>query len=675
MEICYTCTYQYDANFMNYLNKNKKKISFVVLLLFLFLFTFLLTKRFVSLKILLLLPISLLAGTGLVTILKDILPIKNIFNYISFASFLSLFLNTCLIFFYGCLGGVLNNTFFIIYVTTSSLLSVTVFLLKEDENFISQLSRNIRLEVVDYIFIASFLLFFLLLLNIGLENYYPRWDSFTHWAIDAKYIYENFTFRTKDYDVLKYGYLPFYPLQLNYVYLLYGDMVEQFSGLLALLYTFLGGAIIISYNIDVNSKGAIFKKSLIYLTIFAAIYSLYIAQETILSQYADPFITVLVLFFGLVLFENSYKVSSYYKRFFLLFLLSVSLLLVKGNYSILTSGFLSFFFLYDFLFQPTKLKIKLNTPKFWIMLVLLGIYCFIVFFYRKQFLLDKNIVDYAFNGVKATGFFSVDRLLYLYDMYRFLFSYISLFICCYIALILLSLYSPDLLIKKQEIILFLFPFYILLFPFGFYILRMYGLMDMSLLRYVSVVFLLIPMLFQILIPNVVIKSKISKIFSIIVFPLIILGLMGEITVVHNIDFKFLPTTGKYKDFIEHKNYVDLSEKVLDKIEENASVMIVDQNNSGFGISNMDVPGIIIRYYLSNNSTGGQYSLPVDQWFKHFEKVKPDYLLVFTYDGYWHNCNNILNEGNTYLIKVDDVTETEEMCFIKEEDIIMYSDSY
>lgn len=653
---------------MNWFKQNKTKILFVVSSFALFFLISLLTKPFTSLKILYLIPISFLTGIGLITFLKDVLPIKNILNYICLTIFLSLFLNTLVIFLYGCLGGVINSTFFLIYLCLAILANVVFFLLKEKELFLCKLLKDTKLEVVDYIFIGLFIAFFLILLNIGLENYFPNWDSFTYWGVDAKYIYEHSAFRTSSFDLLKNAYLPFYPLQLNYVYHLYGGIVEQFSGLLSLFYAFLGVATIISYNINIKSSS--FKKALVYLTTFAGVYALYKVQGTIFSQYSESLTAVIFLFYGLVLFKNKYLPSDGYKRFALIFLLSVSLLFIKHNYSVLSFGLLAFFALYEFIhrYKKTSSNKEFFTFKSLFTLIILAVYVFIVFSYRKQFIPDTNIVDYATAGFNLRNLFTSERLTYVSDMVKFLLTTIPLFMCCYVILVGISLYSSDLFTKKKKILVFILPLFILLFPFGFYFLQMWGFADMSLIRYVSIVFFLVPLVFIKILPDLEVKSKIQRTLSVGILCLIMTVFIGKVAIDTHVDLNFTPTTGRYKDFIWHQGISSISEKVYKLVADDDKIMIVDQE--GDLIGNMDISDIILRYYISNNSVGQQYRFPVQDWYPYMKEVNPDYILVYTYDNYWEGCNNILEEGHTYLIKNSELSPQyqREECFFGIENI-------
>jgi hypothetical protein len=85
---------------------------------------------------------------------------------------------------------------------------------------------------------------------------------------------------------------------------------------------------------------------------------------------------------------------------------------------------------------------------------------------------------------------------------------------------------------------------------------------------------------------------------------------------------------------------------------------------------MDISDIILRYYISNNSVGQQYRFPVQDWYPYMKEVNPDYILVYTYDNYWEGCNNILEEGHTYLIKNSELSPQyqREECFFGIENI-------
>ena len=250
---------------MNFLKNNKFKIIYFSFLLLLSLCSYLLSQIYPSLKFFLIVPVALFLGLYMPFVFESVIPIKNILHYFSFSLFCGFFFNSLIIFFLGLIGVPINELFFIIYISLMFLLNSILYFLFLPEDKIKSFFRNFRPKFVDIIWLSVFFVIFLVFVQITTERYFPNWDNFTYWAIDAKFIFENHNLNGRNLDVLQNFYLPFYPLQLSYVYFLYEEVVEQYSSLITLLYGYISLLYLSSYIID-SKKNSIVKNLLYFLS-------------------------------------------------------------------------------------------------------------------------------------------------------------------------------------------------------------------------------------------------------------------------------------------------------------------------------------------------------------------------------------------------------------------------
>ena len=646
------------------MKKNKWKIILLLSNVVLFLFFLLVSDKLGSLRFFLIIPISILCGIGFSTFFRQILPFKNILSYITISSFLGLFINTLIIFVLGICKVDLTTVFFYRYTIISIIFNVGVFSVFEKEDKVKDLISKFKPARVDILWIIIFFLLFIFLFNTGLENYFPNWDSFTFWGVDSKYIFENSSLRDNKFDLLKYSYLPFYSLQLSFVYQIYGMLVEQFSGLLTIYYSLISSCLIISEILATNRKSPI-KKFLIYFFLFVALQCFLSIQGIIFTQYAEVFCSTIVLVFAWILFNGNFDKKNYWKRILILFFLSISLYLTKYSYQFVSAFLLILIPIYEFSFLKNSYKSLLKDRRFYLSIFIFVAFSFVVYKYAVQFQSSGDLLKETFSVV---DFFSRKRLLYILELIKSIFFNIPFFATTFISLLTFLMLSKKLVYKSLVQIGFLFG--VIIFPLTFYLMNMWGFDDQSLFRYLSLIFLASPFIFCNLLE--IDEKSLSRLQKfLIIFITSCVWLLLFTSSVINFDLKFNPVSGKYKDFVWYKDFYNLSQKVEQNVQEGSTILIVDQE--GDLIGNMDMPVIIVRYFLSNYSVGNQYRYPVNMWYDTMLQINPDYILVFTYDGYWLQCNNLLTTGESYLIKMDSISNEKHMgenCMFEEDDILL-----
>lgn len=617
---------------------------------------------FDSLRFFLFIPISITLGIGFVAFFRKSLPIRNIITFFVYASFLGLFLNTSVIFLFGSLGVKLDNSFYFLYIICASIINLYLFIKNISEAEVSEYFRILDLDLLDFLWSAIFFIFIFVLINIGLEHYFPNWDSFTYWAIDAKYIFQNSSFRDENFNIIAHSYLPFYPLQLNFVYLLYGEVVEQYSSLLTLYYGLLGGTLL--YSFVIGSGKSFVKKSLLFLSIFIAIYSFLIIQGVLFSQYADVFLSVVVLFYFTILFRNNIEIESYWSRFLILLLLSVSLYLTKSNYSVITVVLLFFILIYDFKFLRDNFNRLSKNIALILSLLVIAVYSYFIYQYGQNFSTGDNIVSFTVSGIS----WDIEpRFIFIFNLFAFVLGHIPIFSVSIVVFILLWIFLKEK--YREDVLKILLVFSIAIIPIVYYVITLGNLLDMSLLRYIGLIFFAIPYLFSLILPEIQTIDKVKKYSIVVLIICLSLLLLLKIKIEFGVDLNFSVHSGQYKNFIWQRDFYMIGERVKEVVPTGSEIMIMDQDEGVIG--NTSMPVIILRYYLSDYSAGFQYRYPKELFYEYVESISPDYILIYTYDNYFEHCNSLLKDQGTYLILFDGATEIKNTneCFFNNEDII------
>jgi len=629
----------------NFILKNKLKLISFGAILALLGISIGVGVLFPSIKFFELVPLAILLGFGLTSFLKKVLPIRNILSFISISIFLGLFLNTFVIFLLGTIGLNIGMPLLVFYIPAMIVLNIVLFFRFNTEEELSGYFKNTKLEVIDIIWVVILTALFLMFAGTCLERFYFLWDGFTFWVLDAKYIFENQHLRDGSVILLNNNYMSFFSLQINYVYLIYGKIVEQTAGLLNLMYAYTGIMMIFSYLIEIKKSNI--KKILIYLGILAALYAFFTVHYLLMSVYSDVFLSVVVLFYALILFNKEFKEKYYWQRFLLLVMLSVAIYLTKTHFFIFSLFLLGFMFVYDFKYLWNK--VKNITKDYWFVLVIFIciLAALIVGKYAKTISSEESFVQSVSSG------FVLDKsiLTNIKGVVKGLILNIPLVVA------VIAFYLPvAFLVKKgfnwQDFVKIAFLGLLVSFTFVVYILGIYPISDGSMYRYLGLAYLALPFLFIDILPDFNIERKWQEILTI----LVMLGCVGLIFVqlcFHiGVDLKFTPNSGAYVESEAHKEYADIVEEVKETIPDDQSIMIASYGVAGPTITDNFPPGFFLRYYLMEyNETVAYYCSPAD-CLPYFLTQKPDYLLIYSYSDFWPACNGVLENKKSYLIKFD-----------------------
>lgn len=640
------------------------KYIYYLFLYLLLVISLILFQLYPSLKFFILVPLILLLGLPIPFFLRKVFPIKNILSYLSLSLLLGLLFHSFIIFILGIAGIPITTTFLLLYLSISVIVNTLLYFFFIKEQQMTDYLENFKPGILDIIWLIFFFIIFLFFVQITTEWFFPNWDNFTYWAVDAKYIYQNHTLDGKSLDLLQKFYLPFYPLQLSFVYFLYGEIVEQYSALLTLLYAY--SSLLFLYSNILGKRKTAVVKNLLYFLSFSGFFSFFLSLNTLVTQYAEVFCSVIILLFGVVTFSKSKTRKDFFLKSAMVLFLSTSLYFTKLAYAPISLLLIIIFFCYNFSSLRDIYKIigKKGRIAFFIALI-------VILVIGTSFMNDSdflyNILKYV-KYVPESGIFTRERFLYFKDILKYLLNVIPEFIL--VSLILFSgfLFKSERK-KGQASKKILVVLALCSLPLILYFFVMQDTYNSSLLRYMSLVFFLVPYLFIEISNYEERRNLVIELIVTIVFLLLSFSMIFEKAIEFGFNWDYLPNSGRYIDSDLIKVPYEISNKISEYIEKDSTIMFVSKTFYD-QIGNVFPPSLYIRYFFLEESLGGQYSVPAQYWFGYLEKFNPEYVFVSDYSNFWPTCNSYLEEGGHYLIKIDEDIPANSLgeCFFDSEDL-------
>lgn len=639
----------------------------LLILLVLFLIFLLLTTKHPVFGVAQLVVLLVLSGLGVTKLLRNQLGYQDILSYMTNSLVFGSICVPFVLFILGLFGfHYTTGNIFIFFTILIALNILYVFFTKNEEDRLPYIKWENKKNWIDIFGLVLILIFFFLLVQICLEQYTPMWDSFTFWGVDAKYIFENRVLRTVEFDLLSsVSYSSYYPLLLFLSYLFMGGIFEQFSSLITVLFSFL--AFLIIFN-QVRNSSTVKNKTLVYTSSIFALASFLFAQNIVLTQYADVFSSFLVLLFVIILLKGEIDVTSYYKRLLILLFICLVFYLIKYTYFTIALQLFIIWLFYDLTNLKKRVIEIMRDFKFW--LVVAVFVCCIVLS-NNYLTLFKEVGNYG-SLVNIAPHTLQDYLLYVFDLFKYLLNNLPLGSALFGLLITVFLFSfPR---GKKVLFAFFSIVFVTLLPIGFYILNFsQDFASMSLLRYVSIGFFSIPFFMSIVDTHSNVDNRLRiDYLSVVSMFIICSSLLFVVGHRYSLNLKITPNDGKYCTAIP--KYCGIGEQAYKIAGKNGRILLMDSQDELSGrITNMNNPGIFVRYYLAENSVGRAYNTSEKQINELIDRFKPDYLLLLEYDGYFKGCNHTLELGKSYLIELrEGQTFLEEnKCFIeKNSDIIL-----
>ncbi|MGI6443882.1 MAG: hypothetical protein ACOX06_02645 [Candidatus Dojkabacteria bacterium] len=639
---------------VNFVKKDitkEKKYSwrFILLLaipVLLFLLSLILSKHFPLVRIISLILVFLFSGMGFAKFFKETFKYENQLDFVINSLVLGTFLSVFFLLMLGMIGVVYTDTFLIIFFSSLSVTSLLYTILSKKDSDLEKFFDK-RIQLLDILWALLFLLLFYLLTQICLEQFFPNWDSFTFWAIDAKYLFENMQLRDVSFNLLReVSYSSFYSFYFLLIYKVLGGIYEQFASIITVYFALLSCLLVFKRIYKQPSKRL---KSFQYLFLLLVPIIFLSIQNIIVTLYVDIFCSFLVLLFTVVLLQSRVTVDEYYKRLFLLSVIATGLYLAKSPYMVVTIFLLLVFILYDIKYWIKNFQQLKKQYGIVLVILLLGL----LFAIQQKHLSQFNVAGIMETTSKLIRIASLkDYSVYIESVLKFIMENAPYIFFLYVAFFCSLAFGFFKVSRKTKYFLAILVLGTLFIPLFFYVIRLGGLTSKSLLRYMGISFFACSYAFTYM------RIRSSKNKEILYNTLFILFtilaglfLLSQIYLKYNLNFKFEPHSGRYKDSKWQEGFYKIAEKAESYLPRGSKVLIVDEVGAQLG--NMAIPAIYVRYYMSNSSVGGQYTTPIEVISKTIEESAADYILVLGYDGYWSKCSS-LSIGETYLIKKEDL---------------------
>ena len=331
--------------------------------------------------------------------------------------------------------------------------------------------------------------------------------------------------------------------------------------------------------------------------------------------------------------------------------------------------------IYDFRYLKTEWKSILRTPGF--ITGLLTLLLLIGLFIRHQMsTMESQTFTTAVSAFFHSSKFSiVSYFTYAKELFLKLFNFSRYLTVLWLISMTFIIFVRAPHKNKKYIFSYLLTLVgFLIFVFAF-IHKQVSLSSGSLIRYTSLVMFVIPAVFAhsdfripaMLLGNTQKDQEIVALRNILmcVLSIIVVFLFNHKLIKvapKNVDFQFV--TGSFISTMS-KPY-KIAQKALSFVEEDARILITDDYSQANIAMNQNQAAIFVRYFLMENSVGGQYRTTVDNVISYAEQFQADYILLLTYDNSFDNCENILESGKDYLISLEkEIVQQENACIFSE----------
>lgn len=656
----------------NFFHDKKKLIFFYIGLLA----SFFVIRGFIylskSLQVFEFIFLSIVIGLLPAFVFRNAFPYKNLINWLTNAGILGILFIPFIFLLLGWWN--FNILFFysINFLYITALLCMITLIIIMDSEHINKTINLDNISWVDFLFYGILIIFSVFLAFQNFSRYYVRWDTFTYWGVDAKYIFDYNKLRNTRFDIFSYfpSYSSFFTILISLIYDIYGRVVEQFASFINVYLNFL--AIFAIYNTAIKQNPI---KKFFITTILITIS--YTADSTayMFSLYADVFSAFMLIVFTIILTSNyKHNVRTYSIRFFLLSLISYIFTLIKPDFIFISIILFFAIVAFDFNLLRNNLKKIITNPIFLFSIAIL----ITAMYSHHQYLLINRNNFYAEKPRIIRHFSMFDKTLISYLNYikvllKFLFKR-SPFISSLLLMSMISFIFVLNPLKQKKYMYSLFLTSLIFFVFvGGYVMKQRSLTSGSLVRYTSIIMYMIPLIFIHMHVNPSIRFVIEKkiVMTIFIIALVLINSTLFIKMYSSYPIFDSPigfVEGSYESALP--KYYNLAQQVISHTGEDAKILIADDNLSTNRTGNMHPPAIYIRYFLMYNSVGGQYNTTINNLLPYATKKKAEYILLLTYDRSLPQCDSIFEENSNYIIVLDNnILQYDNICPFSDEDII------
>ncbi len=499
--------------------------------------------------------------------------------------------------------------------------------------------------------LLGILLIGLMVLKFTLTNFshtFPGWDTFTFWGLDANYIFEFNRLRDAAFTTTgTFHYTSLFTIMFSIIYDFFGKIVEQYATWLNIF--ILGiGALQVYFFIGHKS---VFAKLLGLLSI-VVIMEAASSAAMLFYFYADVYCAFLLLQYTLYLTGNPLdSENNYGVRVFLIMLPLVALGFVKSGLFTFTYFFIIIFIFHDIKYLRKYLREILGSRSFWFSIVAIIALVFLRKIYFTPF--QQATANVVLSSPKFLSSSIATTIKYIGSIVSFFAKrspFISLFWCLQLLVMIIATTTKRM--SRDGYFIVAVTSLSFLFFVGGYTINLVSLTSGSLARYTSIGMFTIPLTVEFLDCN---TNK--KIKNLLEYALMSVGvgllILGSVIGIAN-QFPFTLSSGTYSDY-QLKKYYEMAEKILIETGETAKILIVDDSSNSTILTNMNLPAIFLRYYLMNNSVGGQYNwLKPNNLGEFAENNSAEYIFLLSYDNLFANCGTNLIKGEDYLINLAEI---------------------
>lgn len=529
--------------------------------------------------------------------------------------------------------------------------------------------------------LCAFFMGFTILMCI--KHFFPSWDNFTFWLLEAKVIFEN-GHLIRDSAVQDLFYRSsFYPLHAVIMYLLAGRLVEQYASLITAAY--FGASMFLCLLAIRHSSLPVRIFSLGALSAAVTVFSV---QGLPFNSYGDvPSAFYVTLFVYLLLFVSPSNPSLLPRRMSIMSMVLTLLLLMKDEHSYYVYILMVAWILHDvWTFKGISIQALTSRKGIREFSVLIGCTALIFaiklaynrfihpipnspftgdpFIVTKYVVLSELTVIYAptclmlfailsnriaisvktswiigILGSLVVGALAVKmvvttvgslQLSNAYNSVLFQYLYDNNKTICWLTLGLYLLSTLAVVINRQVSLKGMLSLVLILLlvslPIFNYMIYQNSLTSNSLRRYVTIVFFLIPFAAAL---TLGVEKKLGRL-SMAFFSGISLLTLGYAlhetwNMMSNYPLRRVPVHhGGYDDTWTQRGWIETSNNVK-KVVGNGTVAVCAIQESSGRCSNADIPGIYIRYYLSDKAVGGQ--IFGEDIFAVLSRTKANFLFV------------------------------------------------
>jgi hypothetical protein len=568
--------------------------------------------------------VFLFVGVGPTFWLRQLLPIRGLFSAIICSESVGIVFFNFIVLTAGHLGCPVTGIALKCYTAGMIAVSLSMFLMSyQNGSILSRFMAPVRdfyalckLSLTNFS-MDSFLAwsaiagYFICTLLVNRSYYFPAWDHFTYWLVDAKEIFITGYLRADGRISNMFSNSSYYPIHATYIADWWGFPVEQTSSCFTILYAALASFLVLCAA-ESARKTNVF---LVAIVLLAINYSIFGYLVTFYAETANAFFITLFFVSLLAKIES----DEYQGKIALLVAALFGLSLVKSTNIYYVVLCLIFWVWFDW----GRIKTFMTRPCLSIKGSALIAVVFLAILARCYYLsrLEGLVESPALIQVDRINWSLAPRIEYISQTIDFLISEYTL-----ISLVVVVLCTAYLRGAKQFRELGVLIAAIIGFPAincADYFISMYGHQSKSLLRYVTTIFYLVPLAVAFITTKEYLSSWRRSLYGLC---LISAAALFSFLIIDK--YPLVSATkhdGQYKHFQFHASQYQTADRLSGII--GSSRLLIAGDDGDLYVGNMQLDELLLRYYLVKNSVGGMYRLDKRKFADFVSSIRPQYILV------------------------------------------------